>query len=225
METDKTKRREIKYVIDIENYNKLYLWIKKNSKGFIEQFQPRIISNIYFDTLNFNLLNENLAGLPDRYKVRLRWYDSLNYINDANLEIKIKKNQLGWKKRKKFQIRKEINNFSKQDIKKLILFNVDNSEKNHLKNLEAVLINNYKREYYVSFDKKIRLTIDKNFKIFNQIGKKFLNNSDRSTYNQNIILEIKLDNEFLDDIHGLFNDIPFRASRSSKYVSSFYSLM
>ena len=57
METDKTKRREIKFVIDIQNYNKLHLWIKKNSKGFIEQFQPRIISNIYFDTFNYNLLN------------------------------------------------------------------------------------------------------------------------------------------------------------------------
>ena len=225
METDKTKRREIKFVIDIQNYNKLHLWIKKNSKGFIEQFQPRIISNIYFDTLNYNLLNDNLAGLPDRYKVRLRWYDSLNYINDANLEIKIKKNQLGWKKRKKFQIREEINNLSKHYIKKLVLLNVDNYEKNHLKNLEAVLINNYKREYYVSFDRKIRLTIDKDFKIFNQIGKNFLNNSDRSICNQNIILEIKFDNEFSDDLHGLLNDIPFRSSRSSKYVSSFYCLM
>ena len=225
METDKSKRREIKYVVGIEYYNKLHLWIKKNSKGFIKQFKSRLINNIYFDTINYDLLNENLSGLPDRYKVRLRWYDNINYIDDANLEIKIKKNQVGWKKRKNFFIKKKTNELTKQNVKELIISNINNAELNLLKNLNAVLINNYKREYYVSFDGKIRITIDKNFKVFNQLKYQYLNDSIRSFYAQNIILEIKYEDKIIKDCDQLFHNIPFRASRNSKYVSSFYSLV
>ena len=35
METDKSKRREIKYVVGIEYYNKLHLWIKKIQKALL----------------------------------------------------------------------------------------------------------------------------------------------------------------------------------------------
>ena len=49
-------------------------------------------------------------------------------------------------------------------------------------------------------------------------------NSDTVAGDYTVKLKVD-DNEFLDDLYGLFDDIPFRASRNSKYVSSFYFLM
>ena len=223
MENDKIPRREIKYVINLEHYNKLYFWIKKNSNGFVKHFSPRVINNIYFDTKDFSLLSDNLAGVPNRYKVRLRWYNKLDYVETANLEIKIKNNQIGWKKRKEFSINKSIKEISKSNIKKLLNESAINFKNFFLGDLSPVLINQYHREYFVSFNKKIRLTIDSKFKIFDQTKYNYLNTAVKNHYNQNLILEIKYGDNTIENLDSFLLDIPFRASRNSKYVSGFYS--
>jgi len=75
----------------------------------------------------------------------------------------------------------------------------------------------------VSFDGKIRITIDKNFKVFDQLKYLKINNSIKNYYFQNIVLEIKYDSNLDENLDKLFGSIPFRSSRNSKYVSSFYS--
>ena len=223
MENDKIPRKEIKYVINFEDYNKLYFWIKKNPKGFKKHFSPRTINNIYFDTKDFSLLNDNLAGIPNRYKIRLRWYGKNNYIETANLEIKIKNNQLGWKKRRVISINKNIKEISKTYIVKLINDSELSSDNIYLRDVSPILINQYYRDYYVSFDKKVRLTVDSKFRVFDQIKYLYLNNSIKNYYKQNLILEIKFENNIIKNIDQLFLNIPFRASRNSKYISGFYS--
>jgi SPX domain protein involved in polyphosphate accumulation len=223
MESDKLKRKEIKFVINLENYNQLIIWIKKNPKGFIKQHNSRLINNIYFDTLNYHFLNENLTGLQKRFKLRLRWYGDLKFINKAYLEIKIKNSQNGWKKKKQITINKQTDTISKKNLNVIITKCLDRKQKNLLDYLSPVLINHYYRDYYVSFDGKIRITIDKNFKVFDQLKYLKINNSIKNYYFQNIVLEIKYDSNLDENLDKLFGSIPFRSSRNSKYVSSFYS--
>ena len=46
--------------------------------SFTSSFNDRFVNSIYYDTINYNALNDNLSGISRRYKTRLRWYNKLN---------------------------------------------------------------------------------------------------------------------------------------------------
>ena len=48
--------------------------ILMNPGRFNEVYKQRKVNNIYLDTLNYNYYHENIAGLSNRNKVRMRWY-------------------------------------------------------------------------------------------------------------------------------------------------------
>ena len=87
-------RFERKYILD-----KNCSWIFKDfliRKNFFNQFEKRKVNSIYFDTKNFSYLIDNLDGVSNRLKVRLRWYDQIG--SALNLELK-KKNWICWLER------------------------------------------------------------------------------------------------------------------------------
>ena len=69
----------------------------KSNFFFKKQYEDRNINSIYFDDFYLNSINENLDGISQRKKYRLRWYGNKNIIDKANLEIKHKKNFLNYK--------------------------------------------------------------------------------------------------------------------------------
>ena len=90
-------RYEKKFVIN-NNYNFLInKYVKTNQLMFAKQFEERVVNTIYFDSNNLDLYRQNINGLNNRKKVRIRWYSSkLNFFVPI-LEIKIKKGNLGEK--------------------------------------------------------------------------------------------------------------------------------
>ena len=54
--------------------------------GFTQLYQPRKISSIYLDTLNFDFAKDNINGVSKRKKIRFRWYD--DDLNNIFLEEK-----------------------------------------------------------------------------------------------------------------------------------------
>ena len=73
--------------------------IRQNPVGFSPAFRPRQINNIYFDTPGLNCFHDNLRGVPNRWKFRVRWYgNNGNEISQPLLELKIKKGTVGTKK-------------------------------------------------------------------------------------------------------------------------------
>ena len=85
--------------------------------------------------------------------------------------------------------------------------------------LNPILVNRYKREYYIDVEKKIRLTFDTCIKYFPQ------NNPCRPNLKQHCftqphsIMEIKMDPDSENRLSQIINDIPFRVTKSSKYVT------
>ena len=57
--------------------------------GFTQQYPDRNISSIYLDTLNYNFARDNINGVSERKKIRIRWYN--NNLNNISIEEKIKK--------------------------------------------------------------------------------------------------------------------------------------
>jgi|TARA_Y100000294_G_scaffold129457_1_gene121289 hypothetical protein len=213
-------RYERKFLLEYYSIYDAIEIIKQNRYMFREVYEPRSVNNIYFDSLNFNSLNENINGLPNKRKIRIRWYGRFFDSNiNAKIEVKIKEGHLGFKQ-----------------IYSLVPFNINSSinpsvfqaifESSNLPNMlcemtkfnKPVCVNTYNRRYFQTFDKKYRMTIDDNilFGRFNWQGikleKPFLNNP--------IVLELKYDNELDNTAQNITQMIPFRLSKFSKYVSA-----
>ena len=75
----------VKKILLINNFQKLY--------------SARYISSIYIDTLNFDCAKDNINGVNERKKLRVRWYN--DDFKNIYFEKKINKTSLSGKILKK----------------------------------------------------------------------------------------------------------------------------
>ena len=213
-------RYERKYIIPkyLEGY--IYALIQGTSDQFYEEFNSRKVNSIYYDTDDFLLASHNINGSSNRYKFRLRNYNSnLNCFDNSILEIKYKKGSLGYKN----LIKCKTNlNFNPQELLKnlFIIESIPQELVEFFNKLIPVLFVSYQRNYYRSYNSKYRITLDT--KISYQAIDFLMSEKPLITPNpfeDNIsILEIKYDSQFEESsfIKDLF--LPLRLSKNSKYV-------
>ena len=96
MKTD--LRYEIKMVCAPQRLSQARAWIRMHPTGFGVAYPPRRVNSLYLDTPHLSSLNDNLAGLAGRQKLRLRWYGDGARVVEPLLELKQKCNLLGIKK-------------------------------------------------------------------------------------------------------------------------------
>ena len=182
--------------------------------GFTQLYQPRKISSIYLDTLNFDFAKDNINGVSNRKKIRFRWYD--DDLDNIFLEEKNKQN---------FQIKKNVSKIFPKINKKTIIKDLKKysySPKNRFNSLnyKFILKISYLRSYWISNNKKFRATIDHDLKI-NPINNLFFNLDLNET-----ILEFKFSQKyeasFREFNHN--NNLQIRANKFSKYIQSFFLL-
>jgi len=206
------RRFERKYEVEHFTPTLVEQSIRLHPAGFHRLFPDRIVNNIYFDTPDFLTFYQNVAGVNERSKFRLRWYGRhYQNIEKSVFEVKMKHNDLGSKRLYKF------GDFSwgkaphlHKDLAQLSLeFAV----------LRPSLYNYYLRSYFGTSDGKFRITIDRNMH--------FAMPSSRPSFhltNRRVVVEIKykeIDDQATDFI---FQHLPFRPTKSSKYVTGILSL-
>ena len=223
-------RSEIKFVCYQHNYFLLKNWIKLHKFNFFKEYEDRNVNNIYFDSLNYKAFNDNLIGIPSRLKVRYRWYGNLfseNKKNEGSLEFKFKKNIYGYKKVFKIKDLTLSPSSNWRDIKNKILKTLTPEYKILFnRNSEKILINQYKREYFISKNKKLRITLDKNIKIFDQRFTFEKPNFKFKNYTQDhLVIEFKFNKEDKILLNDLDINIPIKASRNSKYINGVRSVV
>jgi len=223
-------RSEIKFVCYRNNYSLIKSWIKFHKYNFFKEYEDRNINNIYFDSLDYKAFDDNLIGLPSRLKVRYRWYGNLfseNKKNEGSLEFKFKKNIYGYKKI--FKINDLTLNLSStwREIKNKIQKSLTQEYKIIFdKNSEKILINRYKREYFISKNKKLRVTLDRNIQIFDQRFASLKPNYKFKNFTQDyLVIEFKFNKEDKMFLNDLDINIPIKASRNSKYINGVRSIL
>ncbi len=199
-------RYEKKFILEKYDLAQLRAWILLHTAAFRVTFPKRLVQNIYFDTYDFQALEENLAGVSDRKKYRVRWYN--DDTQAAMLECKIKKGLLGEKKTWKLE------DLPSNLLENLTILTKNVEDLTHLK-LQATSINRYEREYYESFDGRFRLTIDYNI----QYQQPDTKNAFAVQLETPIVLELKYDAAYEEEAETLFQSFPLRQSRHSKYVN------
>lgn len=188
--------------------------IKNN--GFLHFYNSRSVYSLYYDDIFLSSVNDNLAGISNRSKFRLRSYfeDDKSFYG-WQFERKIKRGSLGTKKiillPKDFDYKKF--NFSVNSLFKL----TKNKTLNCLLNLEPIIVVNYSREYYQD-SKGNRITIDNNLKFNNFRDFNSFSNVEGWASSNLSIVEIKFNSENKYDLLNIFREIKFTQTRCSKYL-------
>ena len=215
-----TKRYERKFLITDLTVYELESLIKLHPAAFSEAFPPRQVNNIYFDTVDLRDYDDNEMGIGRRIKTRIRWYNNLfGKVANPKLEFKMKNCLVGDKNIYHLEGFSFHNIFSINDIKETFrLSRLPAFVKEYLNSMRPVLVNSYTRKYYLSADKRFRITIDFDLVYYPLLGSTSLNNvkvMDKET----IIVELKyfLKDDY--DAEKISSVFPFRLTKNSKYVT------
>ena len=191
----------VKKILLINNFQKLY--------------SARYISSIYIDTLNFDCAKDNINGVNERKKLRVRWYN--DDFKNIYFEKKNKQNFFVWKNIKKMNSSIDQKNLIHK-LRGFLLTPNDVIDSNY--NYNLILKTNYKRNYFISHNGKIRATIDTE-----------INTSPVHDINKKIALpETILEFKFSPNSEKFFRDffsnrgLNIRSKKYSKYIQSFLAL-
>ena len=216
MTQNKLKRYERKWIFNSTNVLFIINALLRSKFLFNFQYEKRKVNSIYFDDRNYSSIRENLDGVSEKKKYRIRWYGKKNIVTDPNFEIKSKK---GFETKKTFLKIKELNNLSiigydnLEKIKNLI-----NNKFKFRKIILPLLTTHYDREYFISNNGLVRATVD-----YNLQSKSLNYNKDTNilkNYYSNITLEIKYNTNLDKYVRDNLKSISNRLSRNSKFVNS-----
>jgi len=218
-------RYELKLVCEPHRLAQARSWIRLHPAGFVVAYPPRRVNNLYLDTLHLSSLNDNLEGVSARQKLRLRWYgDEMREIQPY-LELKQKRNLLGRKERFLLPCNldltlpwREILEVMREETRFLSL----RSQQNLVSMLQTInqptLLNRYQREYYVTVDGAIRITLDFAQAAYDQRLSPRPNLHARLPIADTVVIEVKTGQEHAERLEEVVAQFPMRRSRNSKYV-------
>lgn len=211
---NRLNRYELKYKYEPLDFKLIYNEIMLSPYLFKETHQLRRVNNVYFDSVNYFSYEENLSGVGNREKYRIRWYEP--FFIQTRLEKKIKEGQLGYKK---FYGIAEIDKatFNWNDYKNSVLVsNMCEITKQELLSKIPTVYVSYDRRYFVSACQRFRFTID-----FNITYQKISNGriQKRIVKEDNIVLELKFNEEDYSEAKLITNHLSERMVSNSKFVN------
>jgi hypothetical protein len=211
----KDKRYELKFVLDQTEYQESRVFLLQ--KYFKKRYKNRTVNSLYFETLDFKSVRDNLTGISKRKKIRLRWYDK---GDSPQIEIKQRSNRLGSKNRISLDDISPIEiyqNSISQLSKKIFISLKDKNQVIPNNYFLPQLYVNYEREYFENRN-NIRITIDRKINFSNVMKYKCLNDLKRINYNK-IILELKFDPNRKNYVSNLIKNLKLTPCRHSKYLA------
>jgi len=176
--------------------------VRLHPAGFRKIFPNRQVNNIYFDTWDYQTCRQNIEGVNQRKKYRLRWYgNDLQQINNPRLETKIKHNELG---------RKEVQALTRNVNKALA------NDNGQFSIFKPTLLNTYQRSYFGTSDGKFRITVDWDLQFYAPLHQSAF--QQKSVIEKSVILELKYEETQDELANTILQYLPFRQTKSSKYV-------
>lgn len=191
---------------------------------FREAFPPRFVNNVYLDSFDRDSYDSNCAGDAERAKVRVRWYGDLSgALERPTLELKLKRGLLGGKLQYPLPAWRMDAGVSAAALEKLFgRADLPPRVACALSGLEPALINRYRRRYFESFDRRFRITLDREIEYYRPRPHDgpLLASADRESR----VVELKYSPEHDDAAATITKHFPFRLSRSSKYANGLAAL-
>ncbi|MFK7741187.1 MAG: VTC domain-containing protein [Planctomycetota bacterium] len=214
------QRYEVKLVGSEHDHQQLLASLRLLPAALRHLHKSRIVQSIYFDTHEGRSVDENLAGISDRQKYRLRWYGSGDVGVRAQLECKIRSNGYGSKRVLALADPVDVAGAWRH----LFVTTVRRGLRAHqgasgvLDGREPAQWIRYRRDYYATADKRLRITIDRDLVAADQRTNVRLDDRRRTPLPRLLIVEIKAAVEFRADLENFVRDLPLRPGKCSKFV-------
>lgn len=211
-------RHEYKYTIPFELLSEFECFLKLHPSLFRPIYHPRDINSIYLETEDFDQFNRHVEGGQHREKFRIRWYgDMIGRIEEPQLEVKIKHNQMNDKRR--YKLSPFVINTAepwKEVGAALKSIPPDQLDRQVAVSQRPIALVRYRRAYYLSNDRASRITIDTKLEWYSAgIGGTRLK---RAAAPPHAVIELKFDREDTDAAGEVSSLIPPRYQRHSKYL-------
>lgn len=218
------KRREIKYLLNTEQYRKTCNYISKVLEDDIHNKDGGYtVRSLYFDTLDDRDFHEKEAGVEIRRKIRLRVYEPT--ANFAMLEMKQKQGDYQMK-RSLFVSREDAIELSKGNYSCLLKY-----EDPFASEMYAVMTVNlyrpkviveYKRNAFMVKENNIRITFDHDIVATEASTDIFEPNLQMTPIldPNNVVLEVKYNGFLLSYIKDLIASVSCVSTSVSKYYLS-----
>jgi len=216
-------RYEVKLVCPMAWLPQVHTLVRLHPEVFRVAYPPRRVNSVYFDTLDVEGVLDNLDGANERNKLRWRWYGPSWLVENSHLELKSKRGSVGFKElcpiQASFDPRRET---TWDDALAFLRQQADDRFQVWLSQVScATILNHYEREYYVSWDGQIRLTLDMRLAVYDQRFSRRPNLRYPTPLPDTMVIELKADTALVDRLSDVLKTLPFRPERNSKYINGF----
>lgn len=215
--TRQEPRYEVKMALDEEQLADARTRLATAPLALRRQYPARPLNSVYFDTDHLDTYWANLAGASEREKVRLRWYGDRLPAGPVRFEVKRKAGVYGWK------LTQEVPGLDLRRPWSEVVHRLERALRPDLAiwlrtHPRPILFNRYQREYYASFDGRIRVTLDSDNAVYDQAGPR-PNLTRRTPGGGTAVLEGKAAWRDRDLLELVLQHFPYRVSRNSKYLN------
>ncbi|MEM7167499.1 MAG: VTC domain-containing protein [Planctomycetota bacterium] len=219
-------RYEVKYTCDELDRAALEGEIRCLHAMFRPAHPTRAVNSIYFDSVALRDLHDNVAGLPDRSKMRLRWYGNDPRSAQTTLEYKLKRGLLGTKQTVQIPDAIDLTTIDWRTLRdQITAADLGALEPMFREANQATALVRYKRDYYVSANGHVRLTLDRAVQVFDQLGRSGVNLRWPLPEEPVVIVELKTAAEHRHHLVDVCQEFPLRPSAHSKYSTGMLGLL
>jgi hypothetical protein len=217
-------RIELKFVVPALALPRVRAWTRLHRAGFHTAYPPRTVNNVYFDTRDLASVRANLDGIAQRGKLRLRWYGQSDVIDGGVLELKCKQGSAGWKRTHKVT---EVIDLTTRRWPAIVETLRADAPRRFSLALETAchpaILNRYRREYLISSDGRVRITLDRPQTVYTQWHASRPNLTRAAQPEDVLVLEIKAHSDQSDRLSAVVDDLPGIVARHSKYVQGVHA--
>ncbi|MFN2230035.1 MAG: VTC domain-containing protein [Anaerolineae bacterium] len=219
-DVDRPLRYEIKMTFD-EVYLpqvRAALWL--HPAGFVEAYLPRQVNNIYLDSATLACMETHIDGTAERDKLRYRWYGPDDTAVRGMLELKHKAGQLGWKEYGPVAATFDLTAITWREWIDLIRTHAPGTAVYWLSRYDRpTLLNSYRREYYESADGEVRVTLDYEQRVYEQVMYPAPNLVIEAPIAGRAVLEVKAPSTLHRRVSDVLSFLPLQVEQNSKYVN------
>lgn len=214
-------RYELKMVCQEDAYFRVRAALRLHPMAIRPLYSPRKVQSVYLDTLGRAALEDNLAGISHREKIRFRWYGEEARGVKGQLENKIRENMQGWKQILKINKTFDVEGQNSHGFLSKLREEATPGWKVRLsRGLYPVQWIQYEREYYATHHKRIRITLDRKLRAWDQRGRVRLSSRFHTPIPRFLVVEMKCSAHDFDAAQDLARSLPIPVDKCSKFVTA-----
>ncbi len=212
-------RYEIKMACQEAAYEHVRTVLSMDPAALRTLHPSRRVQSLYLDTPTGTALEENLAGISHREKIRLRWYGDEGHGVAATLERKVRENALGWKDTFRLPGTIDVEGVPRWTFMQRLGELAAPNWRAALQNcLEPVQWITYLRDYLRTADGRVRVTVDRELRAADQRFEPALTSRRRTALPRICVVEAKCAPDDYDAAQSLLARLPLFVDRCSKFV-------